>query len=232
MSDLDTVNKCVDAFYRLVGTVGTDPALTELGESTDEVAYTYLTRGTRVAQRWLLKMSYHGWRKRSAAITWSGTDAADGGRYLTLPSDFLRAAGTQQYSCLVEADGDRWGTMIEPEDAHLKGDYFYFRGSTSGDQIWLARNASPPTTVYLEYHYIHPLWTASVTIDFPLEIRALFVAEAANEAKEENWLPGGREMETKIERALIRAKEEARDFARRSKQTRTIRKPPRYGNRW
>jgi hypothetical protein len=226
--ELDSVAKVVAAWYRLVGSISSDGALTEQGEATDDVVYTYLTRGYRNAQRWMLKMGYGGWRKRTTALTWSGSDAADGGRYATLPSDFLRSYGNQRMSALREAGGDQWGQEVKPEEDQLQGDYYYIRG----EQLWLGRDASPPTTLYFDYHYKHPLWSASVTIDFPMDARALIVAEAANVAKEENWLPGGPEMEQKIERALMRAREEAREIVRVTKGPRTLRKPPRYGNRW
>jgi len=226
--ELSTVAQVVAAFYRLTGSVSEDDALVEHGEAADDVAYTYLTRGCRAAQRWLLKMGYGGWRKRTTALTWSGSDAADGGRYATLPSDFLRAYGNQRVSALREADGDQWGQEVATQDDQTRGDGYYFRG----DKMWLCRDASPPTTLYLDYVYTHPVWSASVTIDFPVDARALIVAEAANVAKEEAWLPGGPEMEQKIERALMRAREEARDVARPTKSPRMFKRPPRMGNRW
>lgn len=231
--DLDSVAKVRYAFYRLVGSDENDTSLTEQGESTNDVAYVFLTRGTRAAQRWLLKQGYQGWRKRSSALSWSGADATDGGRYSAVPSDFLRAYGNQKKSALVEANGERWGQEIHPENDHWEGDFYYFRGlAAGGDGVWLTRRANPPTTVYLDYHYAHPVWSASVTIDFPLQIRALAVTEAAACAKDDNWLPGGLDLEAKIERALQRARTEAMDFARPTKQPRELRKPARFGNRW
>jgi len=226
--ELDTVARVVAAWYRLCGVESTDDALVLNGESAGDVAYTYLTRGCRNAQRWMLKMGYGGWLKRSSALTWSGTDAADGGRYATLPTDFLRAYGNQRMSALREADGDEWGQEIKAEDDQLKGNGYYFRGT----QLWLARTAAPPATLYLDYHYTHPVWTSGVTIDFPVDARALIVAEGANVAKEESWLPMGPEGEQKIERALMRAREEARDIVRQGKGPRTFRKPYRAGNHW
>jgi hypothetical protein len=65
-----------------------------------------------------------------------------------------------------------------------------------------------------------------------MDARYLIVAEAANVGKEENWLPGGREMEQKIERALFRAREEARHIARSTKNPRQFQKLTRFGNHW
>ena len=228
--ELDTVDRHLQEFYRLVGVESDDPALTDQGEATDEVARLYLTRGCRSAQRWMLRMGYQGWRERSIALSWSGSDAADGGRYSALPSDFLRAYGNKRVSALREADGRPWGTELNAEEDYRRGSFYYFRDQ----QLWVAHSAVPPGTLYLEYHYLHPKWEAldDDDIDFPMEARPLIVAEAANDAKEENWLPGGPEMERKIERALLRAREEARDIARQTKGPRTFRKPYRAANRW
>jgi len=227
--EMTAVSQFVASFYRLLGTDATDDALILNGEAANDVAYQYLTAGCREAQRWMLKMGYGGWRKRSAALSFAGTDIADGGRYATLPADFLRAVGNQKRSALREPGGDGWGTEVTEHESEYRGDGFYIRG----EQLWLTREANPPTTLYLEYHYTHPAWSAVLaTIDFPMDARSLIVAEAANEAKEENFLPGGPEMEGKIERALMRAKERARDIARPTKQARQMRRPTRLGNRW
>lgn len=236
MSVLDTVPKCRQAFLRLTGTLDDDAALTELGEAQNEVVDLFLTRGVRLAQRWMLKMGYKGWRKRFGPITWSGSDETVGGRFVNLPTDFLRAFGRDRESALREANGEQWGFEIDTDTEHWKGDYYYFRGGDDladvPGQLWITRNATLPTTIYLEYHYLHDAFANGITLDFPVEARWLIIAEAANLAKEENWLPGGQEMEQKIERALIRAREEARDIARPSKQVRKMRRVVRYGNRW
>lgn len=228
MSDIDTVAKAKYAFLRLMGLEASDPALTELGEAADDVVYLYLTRGTDKAQRWMLKNGYAGWRKRSTALSWTGTDATTGGRYSAVPTDFMRAAGDHHLSPLVEANGDRWGQLIDDRDELAYGDYCYFRG----EQLWISRGANPPTTVYLDYHYTHPVWTSLVVIDFPLKARALIIAEAANCAKEEDLLPGGPEHEVKIDRAMRMAREEAMDVARTTRVQRRMRAPYRAGNRW
>ena len=227
--ELDSVAKIKYAFYRLVGSDTDDDALTEQGESQDDVAYLYLTRGCRKAQRVMLDARYNGWRKRSAAITWSGTDATTGGVYSDLPSDFLKAYSDHRQSALRKANGDQWGFEIEVHEGHLKGDFYYLRG----DELWLTRTARPPTTLYLEYHYLHPLWSASLTpINFPMESRYLIAAEAAYVAMNDNWLPGGEEMKAGIHAAVLEARKEARHIARRSKTPRTFMPPRRVANRW
>lgn len=231
--ELDTVAKITDTFYRLVGTEDGDTALTEHGEAADEVAQLCLTHGCRQGQRWMLKCGYGGWRQRSSALTFSGADATDGGKYVALPSDFLQAYGNQhlQRSALVEANGDRWGREIEADEDHMTGDLYYIRG----DQLWLARQAAPPTTLYLDYHYKHPAWDDDLDdgeIDFPLEARILIPAEAAAYGMTQNWLPGDREYERKIATARLEAREAARLISRRTKQPRTMLKPKRFMSRY
>lgn len=232
MSDLDSVTAILRRFYRLVGTRSADPELRRRDEELDEVAYTYLTLGSRSAQFFMLDAGYHGWRKRSSALSFSGTDESDGGRYVDLPSDFLRAFGSKRInsSSLVEPDGTPWGSEIDARDDHLRGDMYYFRGI--GDQLWLARGAKPPETLYLDYHYRHPEWDENVTIDFPLLIRDLIPTYAATKAMDDNWLPGGQDYELKIDRARKRAEVDARKLARPSKEPRRFKPPTRIGNRY
>lgn len=226
--ELTTVAQFRNAFYRLLDIEVGDEGLTSNDEAETEVVDTFLTRGSRAAQRYMLKMGYKGWRARSPALSFSGTDSADGGRYTDLPDDFLRAVGNDRRSALREANGNDWGKQIDELESNMRGNFYYFRG----EQLWLTRTAIPPTTLYLEYHFKHPLWDDDVEIDFPVDARYLIVAEAGNVAKEESWLVGGPELETKIERALVRARQEAMDIARPSKRPRQMAKPRRYGSHW
>ncbi len=228
--EYDTVDKIKFAFFRLVATETDDPDLTNLGEGTDDVFELNATEGCRDAQRYMLDMGYGGWHKRTSALTWTGADDTDGGRYLTLPTDFLRAYGTDRASCLVEANGNGWGTEINHRMHGQHGQFFYFRG----DRLWITRSATPPTTLYLEYHYLHPKWEslADDAIDFPLDARRLIVACAANVAKEDNWFPLDAAGELKIERNLQRAKVRARGVARLTKTPRRFMAARRVGNHW
>ena len=224
MADLDSVANILEAWYRLVGSISKDGALVEQGEAVDEIGYIYLTQGCRSAQDYMLDQKYLGWRKRTDAISWTGSDATTGGRYATLPSDYLRADGNLTRSALVTAGGDRWGDQVEQENDIIKGNYFYF----IGDQLWLARIATPPT-VYLKYHYMHPEWKSDVTIDFPLKVRSLVVAHAADLASNENWFTGGVDEKNAIRKALLQAENNARKYARQTKQARKLRKPRVFG---
>lgn len=222
------------ALLRLLGTDADDPELVRGGEAANEVTDQYLTRGCRAAQRWMLNCGYGGWRKRGSAITsWSGSDATDGGRYTTLPADFLRAYGNERQSALREADGTPWGILVDPGEAmDYYGDGYYLRGS---EELWLTRGAQPPSAVFLEYHFKHAAWSDSLgdaSIDFPVDARWLIVAEAAALAKEENWIPLDNEDAVRIERALLRARQEARDLSRPTKKPRQFSRPRRLGNHW
>ena len=232
--DLDSVAEHVRAFYRLCGMVSDDNALTKQGDAVDEVAYQFLTIGSRNAQHWMLDNGYVGWRARSSALTFSGTDAADGGRYASLPTDFLRAFAPRGHklpgrirSALVKANGDPWGEEIFPTDNIMKGDGYFLRD----EQIWLTRNANPPATLYLEYIHAHPAWASGTTIDFPLRARSLIAAEAAAAAADDSWLPAEQRMQH-IERRLGRARMEARQYARQSTRPGEFRRATRFGNRW
>lgn len=230
--ELSTPTRCLQAFYRLVGSESDDDDLVERGEAADEVAYTFLTRGFRRAQHFLLDAGLKGWRTRSSALTWSGTDAVDGGRYSALPADFLRADGDRSgRSALVEADGTAWGQEVSAQDDGRQGDYYYLTAT----QVWLARTASPPTTLYLRYVKKHPAFSGSMAdadLILPVDCNALGVAYAAAFAREDSWLPGGVEMEAKIERAVTSAQAEARGFARTSREPQTFQAPKRHGHRW
>lgn len=234
IGELDSVSKVLAAFYRMTGNTTSDPSLVARGEAADETAYQLLTRGCRVAQDWMLQCGYVGWRKRSSALSWSGTDAADGGRYSALPTRFMQAYAPRDAwglrTCLVQANGDRWGTQITPDERHLEGDFYYFFNTDGTDQIWLARNANPPATVYMNYIEAHDAWNTGVTISFPLECRHLIVSEAASLGMDESWFPAGPELQQSIQRALERDREHARDVARQTKAPRVIRRPARFGN--
>lgn len=233
--ELSTIASVRASFYRLCGITASDDALTENGETEGDVAYIYLTRGIRAAQLWLIGQGMgHRWRKRSSALSWSGNETTDGGRYAALPADFLRLhgwrdAGGRWTGAVIEADGEAWGAEIPAEEARLRGNYYYLKNG----QLWVARNASPPATAYLDYHYKHPaLSAATASFDFPVDAMHLAVAEAASAAKEESWLPAGQEMEQKIERALLKAQAGAKEIARQSRGRPRMRAPRIYGARW
>lgn len=246
--ELASVTEHVRAFYRATGALSGDDALIEQGEVADDVAYLALTRGYRAAQHWLIGQSAgERWRKRSAAIpTWSGSETTDGGRYVTLDDycyyevtvllvttqvpDFMRLDGNQaDRSALVQADGTPWGSEVTADDDWRRGDYYYLKG----DQLWLTRAASPPSPLYLRYYYLHPaIASATTSFDMAVDLRWLCIAEAVNAAVNEAWVPSGADGVAKSDRALEKAREEARRALRRTREPRKMQGPQRYASRW
>lgn len=229
---LDSVTRFLQAFYRLTGVEPEDPSLSHTGEAENEVAFLALTRGAWAAQRHMLRMGYTGWRKRSDPISWTD-GGTDGGKVATLPEDFLRAFGRQERgrSALVDSQGRRWGSELDAEDSHREGRFYYIDGT----QIRLTRRNNAPPGLRLDYHYRHPKFNDELPdeeIVFPIEARPLVVAEAANIAANESWLPGDELSHQKIQRAAMLAREEARHVSRTTKQPRQMRRAPRFGNRW
>jgi hypothetical protein len=221
------------AFYRLVGTVSTNDSLAENSEAADEVADLCLTNGIRRAQRFMLDSTYYGWVKRSAAITWSGTDATTGGRYVAVASDFLKLAGDEHRSSIVEANGDPWGFEVTVEDRTAKGDGYYIKEVEGEERIYLLRTARPPTTAYYEYHYQHEEFSADLLdadIKFPADARGLSVAYAAEHGKAERWFP--RASDKEIEKAVNTWESIARGVARRSRTPRKMKTRPKVGNHY
>lgn len=240
MSALDTITELSRAWYRSVGSISTDDALVEQGETAGDVAYLHLTRGIRAAQRWMIDQGLgHRWRKRSGAITsWSGSEDSDGGRYVelsTTASDFLRLVQQkvrgQRRQCggLVEANGDPWGWEIDDTEDYRKGDLYYLKGN----RVWITRSANPASTLYLQYYYQHPALSAdTASFDFPSDAMWVALWEAVDSARSEAWFPLAGDADQKIERALLKARSEARGVARQTGAPRQWGRPTRYGNRW
>ena len=227
MAQLNTEANYRELFYRLVGTTSSDGALTDNGESASEVADLCITHGLRAAQVFLLGcgMSWR-WIKRSSAITWSGTDAADGGQYVALPSDLLRLKGDGSYSPIVEADGEQWGTLIDADKSHWTGDFVYLKN----DRLYKTRDASAPTTAYIEYHFQHPDFTSGVTLDFPTDLAGLAVAYGAQFGSLEGWLPGDVQLEAKLDKSVALWERRAKAASRRDRAPRRMSAPQKTGN--
>jgi hypothetical protein len=230
MADLTALADYRNAFYRKVGTVSSDDALVENGETAGAVADLCLTHGFRTAQRFLIS---HGqawrWVKRSTAITWSGTEAADGGRYSALPSDFLMLAHrgkSEATSAIREANGEGWGYEIDFEHSHERGNFYYLKN----ERLYITRGANPPATVYLEYVFQHPAFADAVTVDFPLEIRELVIAYAAQHGASDSWYP--RADTNAIAQSVNFWEKQGALFAKRSRNPRKQTAPKTAGTRY
>lgn len=228
MSYLGTVDELRTKLLRIIAMEEQHPVFTKRGENKWDVLDDLLTRGTWKAQRYLLKLGYQGWRKRSNALSFSGSDDLDGGQSTELPTDFLRAYGTHRKSALVEPNGRRWGREIEPDNDERKGNFYYIRRP----ELWIARGARLPSTLYLDYHYRHPEITDGVTIDFEMEARPLIPAEAGRLATGEHWFRGDEELKESVLGELASARSEALDIARSTKQPHPMKRTYRAGNRW
>lgn len=211
---LTTRDSLVRAFYRLTGTSATNPALIEHdGANTLEAVYQFLQYGLWDAQAFLMDAGLvNRWVTTSSALTpFLGAEADDGGRYIALPADFLKLAGDDYESALRYPNGTKWGHLIDFEDRHRhRGNCYWLQGDGANLwRLWIARGASPPSTMVCDYHHRLATLADATTVDFPTEHRALPVAFAADRAMTDAWLPGDQEMQAKIAKNLIGQKREA-----------------------
>lgn len=230
-------------FYALTGTSSTDDALTEHDGEANEQLHYYVQHGVWRAQRWLIDHGYaDGWLTTSGALSFSGTETTDGGKYWSLPADFLRLAGddTVARSALRQPDGTRWGQYVEDERDlyNRRGDFYTIRGGggnsagTTG-KLWVAVSAAPPSDLVLDYHHRHAVLSDDVTaLDFPQDVGMLCVAEAAAMAMDEAWLPGGGEMREKIDHALQMARQQAEQWTGRARMPKRLHARPAWNGRW
>jgi len=218
------------AFYRLTDTASDDDSLIEHDSTTLEAVNQFLQYGANDAQDYLMDCGLSDrWVKQQGPITsWSGSDSADGGRYVSLSSDFFRLSGDDYTSALREADGTRWGQLMDFRDRfRVRGNRYWLQN----EQLWIARGANPPTSLIMDYHFRLPT-LSSGTVDFPTEDRPLIVAYAAKRAMEDSWLPGGPEMEQKISRKVDTCEKRAFRRSRRSRMQRKLRPKPTIGTHY
>lgn len=218
------------AFYRLTDTASDDDSLIEHDDSSLEAVNQFLQYGANDAQDYLMDCGLSDrWVKPHTAITsWSGSDSADGGRYVSLPSDFFRLSGDGMTSALRQADGTRWGQLMDFRDRfRVRGNRYWLQN----EQLWIARGANPPASLLVDYHFRLPTLSSS-TVDFPTEDRPLIVAYAAERAMEDSWLPGGPEMEAKIRNKVRICEQRAFRRSRRSRAQRKLRPKPTIGTHY
>lgn len=215
------------AFLHLTGSTRDDDALSELDAAAGDQLYYYLTQGAWAAQQYMLE---HGWpdmwQKTSTALVY----AADGTeRYAVLPTDFLALAGDFRRSSLYDAQGREYGMLVDGPT--LSGRWGSNSYALRNDRLYLGEGFGSPALT-LRYHYRHPEFDAdAVAVDFPKEHRPLIVAEAGVLASADSWLPGGQDMEARIDRAVNAARGRAAG-ARRSRQPRTYGGPPAFNSNW
>lgn len=216
------------AFFRLTATSADNQALKENDDSTLEAVYQFLQYGLWDAQAWLIDCGLADrWVSVSAALTWSGADGTDGGRYAALPSDFLRAIGDDTHSCLRVPGSSRWGAQVDFRDRWEAGsDRYWFQN----EKLWISKGSVPPSGLCLDYHHRLPTLVDTTTgppavdgtVDFPVEHRPLIVAFATERAQSDAWLPGDMEMQAKIQSNLNKRKNEAWRRIRRTSGPRKL----------
>lgn len=222
------------AFQRLTGFGSSDGSLSARETSAGDAVNAWLQQALWDAQAWYLSnVDPHRWLTVSSALSWSGSDAT-GGRYTALPTDFLRLYGDQEVSALHEANGNRWGRLVQPEQRTSRGNGFYLLD----DNLYLLRGAAPPT-VYLDYAHRHPTLSddtgtgSAGLIDFPLDDRNLVVAFAGKLASlTPGVFPGDSKEVALINEALKEAQEIAYTRGRRTREPRKVRRPAALGSHW
>ena len=218
------------AFYRLTDTASDDDSLIEHDDSTLEGVNQFLQYGLNDAQDYMMDCGLSDrWVSQATAITsWSGTESDDGGRYKALESDFFRLSGDDMTSALRKIDGTRWGHLVDFRDRFkVRGNRYWLQG----ENLWIARGASPPASLIYDYHHRLPT-LSSATVDFPSEDRPLIVAFAAERAMQDSWLPGGEEMMVKIQATRRACEQRAFRRPRRSRTMRKLRPKPTVGTHY
>jgi hypothetical protein len=221
MSILTDLASLRQAFWRLTATDQANPALTEHEATTNATVDQFLQYGAWDAQNYLIDLGLADrWVTLSSALTWSGADLTDGGRYSALPSDFLRLRGDENHSALRVPGTKRWGYLIPSEYCwEAQGDFYWLMN----DALWIAYGAQPPSGLKMDYHHKLADLAVGTTVDFPSDHMALIPAYACTRAMNDAWLPGGLEMRAGIQSALNALQKEAARRVRRTRMPRTMR---------
>jgi hypothetical protein len=234
LTDQSSVRRAV---YRLTNLSDDDSAMIEHDQSSLEGINLAVEDGLRDSQEWLLRAHYPDhWLVVGTPVTVQGSDTDAAGRYVELEDDFLRLFGDENASAFYVptraglATNRFWGRQLNGprEGRQFRGDGYW----VEGDRIRLTRSARPLNG--LVYDYIRQTTPPAdgTPIDFPDYERSLVAAFAAVHAMENNFLPAGPEMETKIDRNLTRRKSQAWKRARRTTGPRKIRPPVPSSARW
>lgn len=218
---LDSRAALLRQFYHHLNTDATDDALIEHDAATGEQADRYLQFGLWNAQAFLVGLGLgERWRAVSSALSWSGSETSNGGRYLSLADGgsftrFLKLAGDDKNSALRSVDGTRWGTEIyERNRFDVRGNYYYLLGD---DELWVTKGANVPTGTVADYYQRHAPLESGTTIDFPVDLTPLIPAEAAYLAIHDAWVALSDQQQSKV--AAVR--KHWRDEAARRRRSRT-----------
>lgn len=229
LGDLDAVKNAV---YGLLNISSDDDAFTEFADTAAEQIEDLVQYAVWAAQEWIINHAQpNWWIKQTGSLSWTGSDASNGGRYSALPSDFLKLYGEDDRSALRQPNGNRWGRQIDPESRFdARGRYFY----VLDDALWITRGADPPSNLIAEYNYRYAQISASALdmSDFPVRWRPLIVAEAGVIARDYSWYPGTPENDAKMERNRKEWRDRIAVNARTSRQPRKIRSKPVAGHKW
>lgn len=218
------------AMFRLLGSESTDEALTEHGEEVNEVANGAVQNGIWLAQKELIGLGFREWP--TTAVLDFGAVAADGTRSAALPDDFLRLAGDERNSALLDSQGRPWGGLIDARLKRRAGSSAYW---IEGGSLHLGRLSVPPTGAYIEYHYRHPVLesddAATDPLDFPLDWRPLIPPFAATVLITEAWSKFGADQEVRVARALDLWVEKASRWVRKTQEPQKLRPGPIIGSK-
>lgn len=228
----------VNEFYRLTASSANDDGLSEHETAASDAVRQYIQYGVWEAQEWYLSnVDPHRWVKTSPVLSFTTND--DGTKYAALPEDFIRVYGDEDWGGLKKANGDRWGTQIDPTYRVLRGDKWYILDTNiSGDdeaqaRLYLTRLANAPTSLYLDYNYYHTeIASDGDTLDFPTLDVNLIAAFAADRAKDASWFPGGMELKASIAANLRARKQAAIRRGRRSREPRKVKSGKTLGTKW
>lgn len=212
--------------YRLTNLDDDDAAMIEHDASSLEGINIMVHEGLNDAQEWMLRAAYPDpWLVVGTDVVVSGSDSDAGGRYMDLESDFLRLFGDENATAFyVPGNPPRyWGRQLPGprEGRHIRGDGYW----VEGDRVRFTRNAKIKNNLVYDYIKKPDEPADGTNIDFPEIDRGLVVAFAARHAMENNFLPAGPEMETKIARNLQFRKTQAWKRARRTTAARKLQKP-------
>jgi hypothetical protein len=220
----------VRAFYRLTNTDATDDALIEHDPAgfALEAVYQALQYGVWDAQEYLIERGMRDrWVKSTAALSFTD-EAVTGFQYTDLPDDLLRVDADDERTGIRRAN-ERWGQLIHIDDRWRgRGNYYW----TQNERLYLARSANPPANLYLDYFFRHDTLADDTTVDFPERERPLIPAYATVRAMAESWLPGGPEMEVKLQRNLDFLKSLAGRRIRRTRSPQKVRPQRVIGTHW